>query len=125
MAKSGSLGDISLDTFPHQLSLQDASTESHICSVTLVHPLLLLTAAHCVFGKELGRLKAATGNHHHLVSEPSRGILEAILHPNYDNVSMDNDIALLRLDRPVPIFYNGSSITAPLPQPNWSYPGKA
>ena len=98
--------------------------------MTLIHPLLLLTAAHCVFGKQLGGMRAVTGNHHELDpvksngTGESRGILQAILHPKYDNVTMDNDIALLRLDRPAPTTYNGSTIVATLPQPNWSYNSK-
>ena len=65
-----------------------------------------------------------TGNHHQLdgtnVTEESRGILQAIVHPSYDDVTRENDIALLRLDRPAPTEYEGSSIIATIPQPYWT-----
>ena len=119
-----------LNTYPHQFSLQDRSSGNHLCSATLVHPFLLLTAAHCVFGRSLGGLKVVPGNDYyqqmgHTGQELRLGIREAILHSDFDATTLNGDIALLRVDQRV-AHSNGGGLSSivRLPQPNWVLRGK-
>ena len=82
-----------MEEIPPQFSLQD-QTGAHFCSAALVQPLLLLVAAHCVLGKRLAEIKAVIGADQLGLkngTEEIRSISEIIIHPNYDNVSWDND----------------------------------
>ena len=114
-----------MEEIPLQFSLQDQSN-SYFCSAALIQPLLLLVAAHCVLGKRLGGIKAVTGADQLGLrngTDEIRSISKIIIHPNYDNVSWDNDIALLVLDSPLPQSL-GDIRMAKIPDGTWTVPGK-
>ena len=67
------------------------------CTGTLISLDRVLTAGHCVDRYELRRLSVGFGSSRE--SGPLYQVVEKILHPQYS--TQQNDIAILRLDRPV------------------------
>ncbi|MBN3305334.1 OVCH1 protein, partial [Amia calva] len=68
-------------SWPWQVSV--GVVNEHICGGTVIHPEWILTAAHCVYGLS---------------------VKEVILHPGYNDISLDYDVALLQLA--TPLVYN-------------------
>ncbi|XP_051904810.1 serine protease 27-like [Hippocampus zosterae] len=88
--------------WPWQASLQ-FDTGKYFCGASLINSEWLLSAAHCFIRNipmmaVLG-LQSLEGPNPNNVS---RSIVEVIYHPNYNSISYDNDVALVRLSSPVP-----------------------
>ncbi|BFZ02559.1 hypothetical protein BsWGS_05598 [Bradybaena similaris] len=72
------------------------------CGGAIINPRLILTAAHCFYGNsnDPSRWQAIAGKHYLLRLEPQQKsvkIEKIILHGDYNNITLDNDIALLVL----------------------------
>ena len=71
-----------------------------MCTGTLIDPVIVLTAAHCVYGYnnfqiEVGGDQLETGDR--------VGVVATWYHPRFDRRRLRNDIALLHLNRPVDV----------------------
>ncbi|XP_071453405.1 trypsin-1-like [Hetaerina americana] len=78
------------------------------CSASLITSEHLLTAAHCLRGFEKKDIKVVLGAHGRkkiLVSGKGeseiRNLAKVSLHPSFDSLTFDNDVAVLTIDRPV------------------------
>ncbi|RWS14716.1 chymotrypsinogen B-like protein [Dinothrombium tinctorium] len=85
--------------WPWQVAILNRLREP-FCGGTLIAPQFVLTAAHCV----RKRLFVRAGEHDLFKNEGTEQevrVVEAFVHPKFDVETVDNDIALLRLRRPL------------------------
>jgi hypothetical protein len=73
------------------------------CSGTLLEADLVLTAAHCVERGARASLEVYFAPSPELPSGAHRGIRRSVVHPEYDRMRDDHDLALVWLDAPVPV----------------------
>ena len=83
--------------YPYSVSLQ--YNRKHICGGSLVSPNIVITAAHCTTTPTkitLGRYDLDSPDDY---DYEVLDVMEKIVHPEYDSTVVENDIALLVLER--------------------------
>ncbi|XP_069745601.1 coagulation factor VII-like isoform X3 [Narcine bancroftii] len=92
-----------------------------LCGAALVSPQWVITAAHCIYDKKMEDLQIIAGKHMLKVEdkkEQKRNLSEMIQHENYNIKTVDNDIAMLKLDKPLTL--NDYVVPVCLPEPNFA-----
>ncbi|XP_072902168.1 coagulation factor VII-like isoform X1 [Hemitrygon akajei] len=92
-----------------------------LCGAVLIAPQWVLTAAHCTHDKRREDLQIVAGEHvlnEEEGTEQKRNVSEMINHQNYNPKTVDNDIAMLKLD--VPITLNDYAVPICLPKPDFA-----
>ncbi|XP_052862892.1 chymotrypsin-2-like [Anopheles cruzii] len=87
--------------FPYQVSLRTALDGYHFCGGAIIGGQWLLTAAHCVSDRTPDETVALVGSLWKQRGGVEYGIGQIIVHPNYNEWTQENDIAVLRLRRTI------------------------
>ncbi|XP_076630694.1 trypsin-2 isoform X1 [Colletes latitarsis] len=96
-----------LRQFPYQVSLRRSYNSRHFCGGSLIDEYYVLTAAHCMYmngGRILPWTITVVAGELQLSKETatgqSRGVDEIFVHSEFDETTLQNDIALLVLKVP-------------------------
>lgn len=81
--------------WPWMVSLR---SDGHMCGGSIVSPTTVVTAAHCLEGMRAGDLAVRAGTREVDGAGQRLDVARIIRHPDYDPDTVENDIALLRLD---------------------------
>ncbi|WP_019613934.1 serine protease [Psychromonas ossibalaenae] len=104
--------------WPWMVSIKSAG--NHFCGGSLINSEWVLTAAHCMFNGST-QIKpstvTATVGEYNLNSSPTTtasSISKIYIHPDYDAVAINNDIALIKLQQPIssPVIISALDTTA-------------
>ncbi|KAG1967444.1 transmembrane protease serine [Pimephales promelas] len=96
--------DATAGSWPWQVSIQSDYFGGHFCGGSLINKDWVLSAAHCFQSSSMGTIMIYLGRRSQSGLNPyeeNRTAIQFINHPNYDNPSDDNDIALLQLSSSV------------------------
>ncbi len=114
--------------YPWQVALINSVAQDYtddfyyeqFCGGSLITPYWVLTAAHCVTENNgaissIGSIDIVAGIYD--LASPDAGyqrkdIAQIIRHPNYNSITLDNDIALIRLTSPIILGGSGETATA-------------
>lgn len=112
----------SIRQYPWMVGLTRGSGRPY-CGGTLINSRYVVTASHCVDGSTASRITVVI-NEQDFASSSEAGarpqsirVERIIMHQNYNNKNIDNDIALLRLAEDLPLS-SGRYIPACLPSSN-------
>lgn len=87
------------EPYPFMVSLQSRSSE-HFCGGSLLAPTWILTAAHCVQGRQPRGVGARIGSADRTQGGELKQAAEIITHPDYAPDGAGGDLALVRLTEP-------------------------
>lgn len=101
--------------FPWMLGI--LRNQAYQCGASLIHPQVALTAAHCVFSPGNYKIRAGEWNWeetNEAIGHQDRFIKKIIIHPDFQEQTLWNDIALIILNEPFELSENVGVICLPV-----------
>ncbi|CAB3260991.1 unnamed protein product [Arctia plantaginis] len=92
--------------FPWVVALMDSKNLSYIGVGVLINPEVVMTGAHVIYKYPPGTIKIRAGEwdtqtEKEIFGYEERAVKETYIHSNFNHKNLQNDIALLRLERPL------------------------
>ncbi|XP_066600686.1 venom serine protease 34-like [Prorops nasuta] len=109
-------------------ALVDASNKSVFCTGAIIANLYILIAAHCVSNRNLAEMAIIVGEREISTGFEANdsnfyGVAEAIVYPKYNNKTLQNDIAILRVDRDIKFSHDVGAVCLPFRHSSGTFPG--
>lgn len=92
---------IDIEQMPFTCGLMDLNTKNVFCDGSIISPKFIITVAHCLFNRTINTVGVIVGTTDYARPTESRyaatyRLFGVIVHPDYDPVSMLNDIAIAK-----------------------------
>lgn len=111
-------GDSNYLEFPWMVAVLEKERSHYLCGGVLIHPMVVLTAAHCLEEPAIHEIKVRLGewnisNSNEMYVEQELDIREIHIPDNYNSDTGENDIAMLFLDSAAILAENVQPICLP------------
>lgn len=93
--------EIRIEEAPYQASLR--YFDFHICGGAIISETFVITAAHCAFGRLGKYLSVLVGATNKTDDAEIHNVLAVSVHPNFNSLTYDYDVALLQLQTSIRI----------------------
>ena len=117
-----------VNEFPFMAALLFQSTGSSYCGASLISSNWVLTASHCVKDYKASDIFVRLGAHDISLTTEAKAynyfVSQIITHANYNATTVDNDIALLKLQTPVQFTSAISPVCLPFKFPTSDFSGE-
>lgn len=101
---------------------QDRSSSKFVCAGSLIHPRIVIAAAHCVHQKSINSIVVRAGKSSSALSmQEDRDVKMIVVHENFTANNLFNDIAILLLSDDFSLDFIG---TVCVPSQNKSFYGE-
>ncbi|CAK9795048.1 Venom serine protease 34 [Anthophora quadrimaculata] len=98
--------DTGVNEFPMMAGVVDSINRNVFCGCTIVSIRYVVTAGHCIQGKNVNQLGVLVGDHDLSTGADTNAtvlhrVIKAIIHPNYVQAGGMNDIAMLKTENTI------------------------